>query len=294
MTDMANVIVIADSVAGIARDLASQYNIRVVPAANIMFEGKKYLDGETITAAEGYAMLVKSPDKFVTSAIEPNYLMNVFKELDGQARDILFVTISGKLSAVPETARIAKQLFENDKHSSNVTIYDSKDTASGQGIVTLQAAKAAANNMTIEQVTNVANQTRRNSGNIMLLDTLRYAYRTGRISKTSARIAALLNVKPISVVTDDGVVEMIDKVRSRDAGLKRIIELIKEQSKSDSLHFMVMHADDIEWATVISDELKKQFKCLSMVYGEYSPVMGFATGRGCISVGFVPELDLIK
>jgi len=291
---MNNVIVMADSIAGISKDLATELNIRVVPAANIMFEGKTYLDGETVTPAEGYAMLDRNPDKFVTSAIEPNYLLERYRELDGKAKDIVFITISGKLSAVPGMANVAKEMFEAGKHVSNVTIIDSKSTASGQGIVTLQAAQAAAKGMTIDQVVNVAEQTRKNSGVIMYLDTLKYAYRTGRVSKTSARIAALLNIKPLSIVTEDGIVEMMDKVRSRDAGLKKIIEYIKGQTKEEALHFMVMHADDIAWATVVSDELKRQFKCLSMVFGEYSPVMGFATGRGCISVGFVPELDLIK
>jgi len=125
-------------------------------------------------------------------------------------------------------------------------------------------------------------------------DTIRYVYRTGRMSKLQARIASMFNIKPISRLNDDGSVELVDRVRQREKGYARLIEIIKNEASSDSLHFMVMHANSPEWADDFIGYLKKDFNCLSVIISEYSPVMGYATGPGAIFVGFHPELELLK
>jgi len=289
---MAKVAVMADSVAGIPRNLAEEYQITVVPTANIIFGKQTYLDGETINAAEAYGLLRKDPNKFTTSAIAPEYLLNVFQQLSTTTRDILFVTISGALSAVPQTAKIAAELLKEEKPEVNVYILDSKTVASAEGLVVLAAARAAARGMSLEAVVAYAQQVRQKTGCVMLLDTLRYAYRTGRISKTSSAIAALLGIKPINRVSENGTVDFVDKVRKREEGIKRLFQLIKAESGTEALHFMVMHADAMSLAQDISEQLKKEFRPLSMIISDYSPVMGYGAGPGAISIGFHPEINL--
>ena len=76
--------------------------------------------------------------------------------------------------------------------------------------------------------------------------------------------------------------------------MNKMIELIKKETGTKPLHFWVMHADAPEIAEIFIKRLKENFDCLSMVNSEYSPVMGYGTGRGAISVGFHTELDLPK
>jgi len=287
-----SVLVMTDSVAGIPSELAEQYRIRVVPAANIVFNGYTYLDGVTINAMEAYQLLRKDPDKFSTSAVSPGYLLEVYRKLSTETRDILFITISSALSAVSKTASIAIDLFRQESPETTIRLMDSKTVASGQGLVVLAAAKAAAQGMNLDQVANIAEDVRQKTGTLMLLDTLRYAYRTGRISKTSARIAAMFGIKPLNRVSGEGTVDFIGKVRKREAGIRRMLELIREEAGTDALHFMVMHADAPQIAEGISERLKQEFNCLGMIIGEYSPVMGYGAGPGAISVGFHPEPGL--
>jgi hypothetical protein len=57
---------------------------------------------------------------------------------------------------------------------------------------------------------------------------------------------------------------------------------------------MVSHASAPEMGERISELLRQNFNCLSLTITEYSPIMGYAAGPGCIFVGFHPELDFLK
>ena len=123
-----------------------------------------------------------------------------------------------------------------------------------------------------------------------MLDTLRYVYRTGRMSKTAARLVSLLNIKPINRMTGEGTLEMIDRVRKREDGYSKVMDLIKKDADTDSLHFIVAHADAPEIGERVCELLRQNFNCLSLNIAEYSPIMGYAVGAGCFFIGFQPDL----
>lgn len=289
---MANIAVMTDSVSCIPHDLARQYQIKVVPAANILFNGETYIDGETISATEAYQLIQKDPDRFVTSAIQPDYLMRAYQELSSRADKILFITLASTLSAVYRTAGLAVELLKEKSPNIEVRVMDSRACASTQGLVVLAAAKVAALGKGLEETASIAESVRKKAGGLMMLDTLRYVYRTGRMSKTASRIISLFNIKPINKVTDSGTIELIDRTRKTSDGIKRLIDAVARESEADSLHFMVTHAAAEENAQYLADQLKQRFNCLSMIISDYSPVMGYGAGPGALFVGFHPEVQI--
>jgi DegV family protein with EDD domain len=274
--------------------LAKEYQIKVVPAANILVNGEAYIDGETISAAEAYKLIQKDPDRFVTSAIQPDYLLRTYQELSSRANKILFITIAATLSAVNRTASLAAEMFTEKSPNIEVRILNSKACASTQGLVVLAAAKAAAQGKSMEEIVSLAEKVRAKAGGIMMLDTLRYVYRTGRMSKTASRIASLFNIKPINKITDNGTLEMIDRSRKTSDGIERLIKAVTRESVNDSMYFMVTHAAAEENAQYLADQLKKRFNCLSMIISDYSPVMGYGAGPGALFVGYHPEVEELK
>jgi DegV family protein with EDD domain len=289
---VANVAVMTDSVACIPRELAKQHQIKVVPAAHISVDGKIYIDGETISPTEAYALIKKDPDRFVTSAIPPDYLLNAYEELSNRSNQILFITIASALSAVNRTAGLAADLLREKSPGITVRIVDSRACASTQGLVVLAAARAAAQGKSLEETADLAQRVREKSGGLMMLDTLRFIYRTGRMSKTASRIASILNIKPINRVTDDGTLEMVDRARKSLDGINRLIMAIGKEVETDSLHFMVTHAAAPDRAEYLVEQLKQRFNCLSMIVSDFSPVMGYGAGPACLFVGFYPEIDV--
>jgi len=291
---MSKVLVMTDSVAGIPQNLAEEYQIKVVPAANIIYNGTDYIDGVTLSASEAYDLIKKDPDRFITSALAPGYFLDEYRQLSTKTQDILHITLSSALSANFKAAVLAAEMLQKESPQTNLRLFDSRTVAGAQGLIVLAAARAAAQGMDLEKVASITEQVKQKTKGIMMLDTLRYVYRTGRMSKLASRVASLLNIRPINRMTDEGTLEFVDRVRKREDGYKKLIELIKKEAETDSLHFMVMHAAAPEMAERFSELLKQQFNCLSMLISEYSPVMGYGAGPGAIFVGFHPVLDLFK
>jgi len=291
---MSKVLVMTDTVACIPNKLAEEHHIKIVPAANIIFDGKSYIEGITISATESYGLIKKDPDKFLTSAMTPGYFIDEYRKLSTAFQDILFIILSSALSAGFKTASLAAESFQKESPQTNIRVMDSRTVAGAQGLVVLAAAKAAAQGMNLEQVATVAEKVRQKTVGLMLLDTLRYVYRTGRMSKEEASKAAALNIKPLNRVNDEGLVEFVDSVTEREDGFKKLIELIQKEAGTDALHFLISHAAAPEMAETFSELLKQEFDCLSLIISDYSPVMGYGAGPGALFVGFHPELGLLK
>lgn len=291
---MRKVLVMTDTVACIPKELAEEYQIKVVPAAIISYNGYEYIEGVTISATEAYQLITKDPDRFITSPLTPAHLVDEYSKIATDVQDIFFVTLSSSLSAVHKVAGLAAEILHEKSPQMNVRIFDSNSCAGGQGLVVLAAAKAAKNGMGLEQVVNIAEEVRRQTKSLMILDTLRYIYRTGRLSKEDAHKAAEANIKPINKVANNGTIEFVDSVTEREAGYNRLIELIQIEAKTKSLHFMLCHAAAPDMAERFSGLLKENFDCLSLIISDYSPVMGYGAGPGAIFVAFHPSIDLPK
>jgi DegV family protein with EDD domain len=287
---MQKVRVIADTVAGLPSELIEQYDIKVVPVGNIIYDGQWYLDGVSISPSEAYDLLRKDPDKFRTSAISPGYLLDVYRDLGTVSRDIVFIALSSAMSAVFKSASVAADMYMRESPDVRIRIVDSKIVSSGQGLVTLAAAKAASEGKDLDQVADAALNTRQRTGNLILLDTVRYVYRTGRMPKIASRIGSMLGVKPIARITDKGEMHSIGLCRTRESGIRRMIKEIGKQTKGAALHFMILHADAPEAAENLRRRVEQEFDCLSMVMGEFSPVMGYSAGPGSLTIGFHPAM----
>ena len=283
---MEKVKIVTDSVAGISPELAKQYNIAVIPGALINYDGTTYIDGVTLSREDAYGLIKKDPDRFTTSAVSPGYIMNEYKEIAKQAAKIVHITMASVLSANNKTANLAAESFQKESPDIKIKVLDSKSAAGAQGLIVLEAAKAAEEGKGIDEIEAIVQQTREKTGGIMLWDTLRYVYRTGRMSKVAARLISLLNIKPISRITDEGNVDLVERVRKREDGYNKMIEMIREETGEKPVCFMIMHANSPKWADDFSKLVKKNFNCQDIIISEYSPVMGYATGPGAVFVGY--------
>jgi DegV family protein with EDD domain len=289
---MSNVLIITDTVAGIPRELAQKYNIKIIPAAIIRFRDETFIEGETLSVTEAYNLIKKDPDSFSTSALTPGYLKEMYTEALAKSKDIIHLTLSGELSAGYKVASLAAASLVEEVKNARISVIDTKAVASIQGLLVLDIARAAAAGKSMDQLLEMIPVIRKQTYGVMMLDTLRYVYRTGRMSKMGSRIASLFNIKPINELTFEGKVELWDKVRDREKGYQKLIDYINEKSDTKSLHFMVMHAAAPEMADRFVELLKENFTCLSVTISEYSPVMGYGAGPGCVFVGFHSEINL--
>ncbi len=283
---MKKVAIVTDSIACLTRELIEQYGIEIIPI-NFYAGGKVYKDWVDITPSEAYELFLSDPDSFRTSASSAEDCIKAYLNASKQARNILCITVSVKLSGVYNVALQAKELVKAELDDTSIEVLDSLTATPAEGFVVLAGARAAAEGKELAEVVSAANEMRDKVSAIVLLDTIRHVYRSGRIPKIASQVGSILNIRPILTVS--GAVHFTGAVRNRKHGIERILKMMREKVGPSPVHVAVFHAYAPDEAERLKERVSAEFNCVELWLSEFSPVMGYACGTGTIGLAFYTE-----
>ncbi len=283
---MQKVAVVTDSISCLPKELADRYCIEVIPII-LYVGGKLYRDGVDITASEAYELFLQDPESFKTSAPSPEDCLQAFHKASEWAENIICITVSTKLSAVYNSSLDAKGIALEELRETQVEILDSLTAATSEGMVVLAAARAASEGKELDEVLNTAKKIRDKVDAVILLETIRHVYRSGRIPKIASQVGSMLNVKPLFTIHE--AIHFAGAVRNREHGIKRILDMVRTKVKDKPARISVMHAYALEEAESLMRQVAQEFNCTELWLGEFSPVMGYACGTGTLGLAFYPE-----
>ena len=146
------------------------------------------------------------------------------------------------------------------------------------------AARAAAAGKNLTETVSAAKEIRERVNAIILLDTIRHVYRSGRIPKVASQVGSVLNIRPILTVS--GAVHFAGAVRNRKHGIERILKMMRDKVGQSSVHVAVMHAYAEDEAEKLKARVSSEFNCAELWLTEFSPVMGYACGTGTVGLAF--------
>jgi len=284
---MQKVAIVTDSIANLTRELVEQYGIVIAPIS-ICFRDKVYRDWVDITPTEAYELVLQDPEHFTTSPASPGRYLEAYREASKQTKNILCVTLSSKLSTGYDMACVAKEQARTELPPVSIEVLDSQLATAAQGFVVLAAARAAAKGKGLTEVIKAAEEMRSRATFVILLDTIRYVYRTGRIPKVASQVGSILNIKPILTMSS-GLVRFAGVVRSREHGIDRILQMMRDRVGLNPVHVAVMHAYAPEEAERLKERVSAEFNCVELWLTEFSPVMGYATGTGTLGFAFYSD-----
>ena len=283
---MQKVAIVTDSIACLTREMVEQYGIRIVPA-NILFGDKVYKDWVDITPSEAYELFLNDPESFKTSPASPMHYLEAYRELSQRTKNILCVTLSAKLSTMYNVARVAKEQAESELPQTSIEVLDSQTATAAEGFIALAAARVAAEGKSLAAVVKAAEEVRDRVSVVVLLDTIRHVYRSGRIPKVAAQIGSVLNIRPIFTIS--GAVHFAGAVRNREHGINRILQMMRDKVGRNRVHIAVMHAYARDEAERLKERVSSEFNCAELWLTEFSPVMGYACGTGTLALAFYSE-----
>jgi len=281
---MQQVTIVTDSIACLTRELIEQYGILIVPI-RLLVQGKVYRDLVDITPSEAYELFLKDPESFNTSPASPGYYLEAYHEASNKTKNILCITLSSKLSTAYDVACIAKEQAKSEIPDTLIEVMDSQNVIAAEGFIALAAARVAAEEKNLAEVVKVAEEVRDTVAFVILLDTIRHVYRTGRIPKVAARAGSILNIKPI-LTSSSGLVRFAGAARNKQHGVDRLIKMMRKRVGLKPVHVTVMHAYALEEAERLKERIASEFDCVELWIAEMSPVMGYATGTGTLGVAF--------
>jgi DegV family protein with EDD domain len=281
------VAIVTDSVACLPRGLVEQYGIKIVPV-NLYFGDKVYRDWVDITPSQAYELFLKDPTAFKTSGINPVDCLEAYRQVSNDSNGVLCVTISSKLSMVYNSALKAKERAGDELPKNSIGVVDSQTATAAEGFVALAAARAAAGGKSLAEVVKAAEEVRDKVCVVALMDTIRYVYRSGRIPKIASVAGSMLSIKPVLTISS-GAVRFKGAVRSREHGIDKVLQIMRNRVGQSPVHVAVMHAYAPDDAEQLKERVSSEFNCVELWITEFSPVMGYACGTGTLGVAFYPE-----
>jgi DegV family protein with EDD domain len=272
------VAVVTDSTADISAELVGERKISVVPLT-VNLEGKSYLDGVDITAAEFYARLAMSNGTATTSQPAPGQFADVYQRLLADHEEVVSLHISSRLSGTFDAATQGARLVGGDR----VTVVDTGQVSMPLALLVLAASEMAASGESSEGLLERLKPVREAMRVYFMVGTLEYLRRGGRIGRASALLGSVLQVRPVLTIAD-GQVTPLERVRTQDRALSRVIELAK--LSGGRVCALIGHAAAEEPAQRIAEALDPVAETL--ILGPLGPVVGAHAGPGTVGVGCYP------
>jgi len=223
---------------------------------NMQIEDKVFLDDEKFDQDAYIAHMEASSVAVKTSAPSPNLFFEAFKKGD----NIFGVTLSSKLSATYQSAITARDMYLDEFEEKFIHVFDSLSASVGEGVIALKIAEFLKNGLSASDVVREVNQFIKGMNTYFILDKFDNLVKTGRVKPYIAKVASLLNIKPICG-EEDGEIKMLDKTRGFEKALTRLIRIIKENTPDiESRIISITHVKALEKAQAMKDEMLKHFK----------------------------------
>ena len=286
---MKKVAIVTDSVCCLPPELVAKHSIRVVPLL-ISFRGMTHRDGVDITPTEVYQIMRRDEDLPTTSIPSPGDFVKAYTEVSQQAESILCVTLTSMQSKMYETATVAKEMAAESLPRTTIEVFDSRAVAGALGFIVLEAARAADQGASLDEVRAVAQRMMGKVNALFMVDTLHFLARTGRIGRAAAWAGAVLNVKPVvEHSTAVGETAPFARPRSKAKAVDLMLQTMAERVGNSTVHVLVHHADELEEGEKLKSEIGHRFKCAELYLTEFTPAMGVHAGPGVLAVTFWKE-----
>jgi len=200
---------------------------------------QSYADGIDLARSDFYEMLLSDEVVPKTSQPSPQDFLNHFEAAQSAGEDVIVLTVSRKLSGTMQSALTAQALCGYDR----IFVVDTLTASAGLQILTREAERMAAEGATAEAIVDRLNDIKSRIRIYLGLDTLKYLYRGGRLSRVEAGIGALANIRPL-LTLKDGKLEVAAKCMGTKKAIRRLAEMAAEHKPDPKFPLQFIYSYD--------------------------------------------------
>lgn len=305
---MKDFVITTDSNSDLLPDYISEKGIVIIPHYYEL-NNTVYGDEVNLTPKEFYDSM-RGGLMPTTMASNPAVIHSTFLELITEGKEVLHISFSSALSGgCSNVAAGARELCE-EYTDAKILVVDSLNASLGQGLMVMKAVELKEAGKGIDEIADWLLQHLSNFCVQFTVNDLFHLQRGGRISKVSAFVGSMINIKPILVVNDEGKLVPAGTVRGRKKSLSTIVaNMVKQMGEADNtamaentaaentatiegsacLPICVVHGDAAEEAEYVARLIKEAVKDAKVIINVISPSIGAHSGPGAIGICFWGE-----
>ncbi|WP_338207996.1 DegV family protein [Lactiplantibacillus paraxiangfangensis] len=276
---------LTDSTVDLPYQLLKDNNVNFV-SMNVTIDNQESSDdlGHHFDLANFYHQIGKGVMP-TTAQINIGQFIEFFKPYVQAHTPILYLGFSSGLSGTFNNARQAKEMLMQDFPEAEIYLVDSLAACCGEGLMLLDAVDKRDAGMPIDQLANWLTENRLYYQQWFTVDDLKYLYHGGRVSRTSATVGSLLQIKPVMDVDPLGHLRPVQKVRSRRRSLTTLVtNTITNLRNQDNPRIIIATSDADDAAQAIREKILAKLPHAEILLSNIGPTISSHTGLGCVAV----------
>ena len=279
---MSRVYIVTDSTADLTEEEVKQFEISIVPM-NISIDDENYIDGVTITKDEFKQKMIASSELPKTAQPSIGRFVEVYDELGKNADSVISIQMMRSISGTVDAARQAADITET-----NVKVVDSDFTSRSMGMIVKEAAKAAQEGKTVEEILEIVEDAKKRTTLYLTVVNLDNLIKGGRISQLMGMFSNLLNIKLFLQVIH-GKIEIIQKGRGLKSLQKKYDEIFEEMKTVPSgiQEIGIMHAGLSEFNEGNIARVRELFPDVPLTIVTTSPIIMSHTGVDAMAITYL-------
>jgi DegV family protein with EDD domain len=275
--------IVTDSAADVPVQWENEFEIDIIPI-NIQFGERTFLQNVELDSERFYKLVEETKKIPKTSQPSPHQFKEFYRKIAQKGDTILSIHVTSKLSGTYASAVAAADELKDEFR---VVPVDSAGGSLGLGFMCREARKMEREGKNAEQIVAYLEGVRDRIRIILTLDTLEYARMSGRVGTLSAALASVLKVKPIAVLKN-GLLHMVEKVRTRKTALDRVLEMAVEEYGDQPIYLGILHARDIASGNILMAQAKKRFNSKETILHDLSISLAANFGPGTVGLVLYP------
>lgn len=256
---MNKIAIMTDSNSGITQKEAEVLRIRVLPMP-FLIDGETFFEEISLTQEQFYERLAQDVD-ISTSQPSPEDVTKAWEELLEENESIVYIPMSSGLSGSCQTA-----IMLVDDYEGKVQVVDNQRISVTQRQSVLDAIELAKEGKTAVQIKEILEANKFESSIYIMLDTLKYLKKGGRITPAAAALGSALRLKPVLQIQGEKL-DAFSIARTKKQGVSKMLAAIEEDIKTrfggldnmENIHMEVAHTVNEEAALELVEMIKERF-----------------------------------
>ena len=287
---MKDFIITADSNSDLPESYIKENNIVIIPHYYDL-EGITYGSDITLTPKEFYDKM-REGKMPTTMASNPDVIHRTFQSLIEQGYDILHISFSSALSGGYSNVSVGAQEICEENPEAKIIVLDTLNASLAEGMFIRKAIALRSEGKTLDEVVAWLEEHKQEFCVRFTVDDLGHLHRGGRISKATAIIGSMINIKPILYVNPAGELVSLSTARGRKKSLSVIcnemLESMGKYKESDDA-IGIVHGDSPEDAEYLANLIREQLPNKELIINTIAPSIGAHSGPGAIGLCYMGE-----
>lgn len=283
---MSNFVIVTDSCCDLPQSLVQEMGLAIIHLKVLVEDTTytNYSDWREISAKDFYD-LMRAEKTASTSAPSIGDFVQVLDPILREGRDILYLGFSSALSSTVSTGMLAAQELMEQYPDRKVLCVDTLCASLGQGLFVRLVWEKQQAGASLEEAFAFAKELVPNLCHWFTVNDLHALQRGGRVSKTTAVVGSMLQIKPILHVDDEGRLTKLGTVRGRKASIAALKDKLKAAiTHPEEQTIYISHGDCEEEARQLADMIAAEVPVKGFVLNHVGPVIGAHTGAGVIAL----------